>query len=221
MEVIDLTYLIEEGMTTFSSHWHPIVEITHLGRHGFEGRETKKVVLGTHTGTHMDAPLHFIENGKSIDDIPLSRLIGAVTILDFSHLEENQAITKDMLMKVDLSERIILKYGWQKKWGTARYYMDYPFISEEAAHYLVEQNVKLIAMDTPSPDDSRIKLDKASLGSEADSPVHKILLGNDVYLVEYLANLDQVENTKDWNISVMPIKIKNADGAPARVCVFK
>ena len=97
MKIIDLTYPIEEGMLKFNAHWHPSVSIEQLGRIDVEGRESRKVVLGTHTGTHVDAPLHFIENGKSIDQIPLEKLIGEITILDFSHLDENSAITKGML----------------------------------------------------------------------------------------------------------------------------
>ena len=63
-KIIDLTHTIEEGMTTFESSWHPLVSIKQLGRFGFEGRETRKLTMGTHTGTHVDAPLHFIKNGK-------------------------------------------------------------------------------------------------------------------------------------------------------------
>lgn len=65
--IIDLTFPIHEGMTTFPVHWHPIVEISVLGRHGIENRETRKVLLGTHTGTHMDAPRHFIPDGMTVD----------------------------------------------------------------------------------------------------------------------------------------------------------
>lgn len=221
MEIIDLTYTIEEGMTTFSSHWHPIVEITQIGRHGFEGRETKKIVLGTHTGTHMDAPLHFIEGGNSIDNIPLSKLIGPVSIFDFSHLGENEAVTKEMLLDKKITERIIFKFGWGKHWGTSKYYNDYPYISAEAAKYLVDKGMKLIGLDTASPDDSRIKLEKSNLGSDKDSPIHKIFLNGEVILVEYLANLEKINNFDGWDLIVLPIKIKNGDGAPIRACIYK
>ena len=63
MKITDLSLTLEEGMMTFPTHWHPVVEITILGRHGVEGRETRKLVLGTHVGTHADAPLHFIPKG--------------------------------------------------------------------------------------------------------------------------------------------------------------
>ena len=91
-----------------------------------------------------------------------------------------------------------------------------PFFTKEAAEFLVSSNVELIAYDSPSPDDSRTKL-----GSDEDSLIHKIFLTNDIILVEYLANLDQVKDLQGWNISVNPLKIKSADGSPARVFLFK
>src|ERR1700730_7456200 len=84
MKIIDLSLSIEEGMMTFPTSWHPVVEITILGRHGIEGRETRKLVLGTHIGTHADAPRHFIPNGRTIDEVPLDVLIGPATVADFT-----------------------------------------------------------------------------------------------------------------------------------------
>ena len=107
-QIIDLTYDIEEGMTTFNAPWHPTVSIKQMGRIGMEGRETRKLSLGTHTGTHVDAPLHFIKNGTSIDKIPLSKLIGDITIIDYSSLEENKQITKEMLEKNKISKKCSL-----------------------------------------------------------------------------------------------------------------
>jgi len=220
-KVIDLTYDIHEGMTTFNSRWHPLVSLKQLGRIPFEGRETKEISLGTHTGTHVDAPLHFIQGGSSIDEIPIERLIGKVTIIDFSHLKENGAVTKKMLENLQLENNILFKFGWGKYWGLKRFYKDYPFISKEAAQYLIDINTNIIAMDTPSPDDSRIKLDGDLLGTEADSPIHKMFLSSGIILVEYIANLDSISVLDGWNILIMPLRIKGADGSPARVCLFK
>lgn len=65
--IVGLTFPIHEGMTTFPAHWHPFVEVSVMGRHGIENRETRKVVMGTHTGTHCDAPCHFVPGGKTVD----------------------------------------------------------------------------------------------------------------------------------------------------------
>ena len=76
--------------------------------------------------------------------------------------------------------------------------------------------LKSLSPSSASPDDSKIKL-----GSKDDSKIHKIFLKNNVILVEYLANLDKVNFNLDWKISVNPLKIKNADGSPARVYIFR
>ena len=94
-KVVDLTFPIEEGMTTFPVHWHPFVEITQLGRHGIENRETRKIVLGTHTGTHCDAPSHFIPGGETVDSIPPERFIGPALLLDCSDLDDLNSLVVD------------------------------------------------------------------------------------------------------------------------------
>src|SRR5574337_1838289 len=181
MDIIDLSYNIEEGMITFNAPWHPVVYIKQLGRITFEGRETREISFGTHTGTHIDAPLHFIKGGKSVDYIPLQKLVGEVTIIDFSHLKENEAVTSEMLSKINITRKMIFKFGWGKHWGDKKFYKDYPYFTRDAANFLVSKKVELIAFDIPSPDDSRIEI-----GVDEDSPIHKILLSNEIILVEYV-----------------------------------
>jgi len=214
-QVIDLTYSINEKMITYPTPWHPKVQIQQLGRLNIEGRETRKLTLGTHTGTHIDAPLHFIKNGKSIEQIPLYKLIGDVTIVDFSHFKKNQPVTIEHLSELKITKKMLFKFGWANFWNSPNFYQDHPFFSEEAANYLVSQNVELLAYDTPSPDDSR------KTKNEIDSPIHKILLKNEIILVEYVANLNKINNYKDWKIVVAPIKVEGADGCPSRVFIYK
>jgi kynurenine formamidase len=215
MKIIDLSLPIEEGMMTFPTHWHPVVEITILGRHGIEGRETRKIVLGTHVGTHADAPRHFIPNGGTIDNVPLDVLIGPATVVDFTGCAPLQEITVASLkqkLNNQVPGRLILRTGWSDYFGNLKFYNEYPFLSEEAAQWLVEQGVRLIAMDTPSPDNPA-----HSRGTPKDSPNHKVLLGAQVVLVEYLTNLKSI-TTPEVELIVLPLKLKGCDGSPVR-CV--
>jgi len=215
LRYVDLTLPIHVGMATFPVHWHPVVEITQLGRHGIENRETRKVVLGTHTGTHCDAPLHFIEGGAPVDQLPLDLLIGEASVLDFSHCEPATEIgVTELMTKLGdrKPERIIFRYDWSQYFGTMKYYSDLPYLSEEAAQWLVGRGVRLVAMDTPMPDNP-----KNGRNSCNDSPNHKTLLGNGVVIVEYLCNLDQLPEG-DVHLIVLPLKIVGADGSPVR-CV--
>jgi kynurenine formamidase len=213
--ITDLTYSICEGMTTFPVHWHPFVEVSLLGRHGIEGRETRKLVLGTHTGTHCDAPRHFVSGGQTVDQLSLEVLIGPAVVVDFSEIQPfGEVGVGDFERELgDLRPaRIVMRFDWPKHWGTLQYYTDHPFISQGAAQWLVDNGVVLLAMDTPMPDNP-----KNGRGTELDSPVHKIMLGKGVILVEYLCNLDLLQQ-KEIELIVMPLKIAEGDGAPVR-CV--
>lgn len=208
-------------MPRFDAPWHPPFAIQQMGRLDVEGRQTCRVSLGTHSGTHMDGPIHFIKGGQSIEKISLYKLIGEVAIVDFSYLGDNEPVTKDILDGVPVTKRMLFKFGWGKYWNTKKFYQGYPFFSKEAAEYLISKKVELVAMDTPSPDDSRIKFGEGALGKGEDSPIHKIFLKNDVILMEYVANLDKVKDYKGWNIIAMPLRIKGADGSPVRACIFR
>ena len=213
--IVDLTYLIHEGMATCPSPWHPIVEVTILGRHGIENRETRKVVLGTHTGTHCDAPRHFVPGGKTVDELSLDMLIGPAFVVDFSNSQPSQE--KDVAdferqLGDRCPERVVMRFDWSEHWGKMKYYTDHPFISQAAAQWLVDRGVRLLAMDTPMPDNPA-----HAQGSELDSPNHNILLGNGVILVEYLCNLKELQQ-REIELIVLPLKILDGDGSPVR-CV--
>ena len=212
-KIIDLTMTIEEGMQTFPTYWHPFVEITQLGRHGIENRESRKLVLGTHSGTHMDAPSHFIKDGKSIDQISLEQLMGPASVIDFSSFKAFSEIQKKDLEEClgnRPCERVLLRYDWDKMLGSMNYYDDTPFLSEEAAQWLVDKGCRLVGMDTPMPDNP-----KNGKGCDVDSPIHKILLGNNVVLCEYLINLSEISKPV-VDLYIAPLKIHEGDGSPVR-----
>ena len=213
--IIDLTFPLYDGMKTFPVPWHQAVEITILGRHGIENRETRKIVIGTHTGTHCDAPRHFVPGGRTLDKLPLGVLIGEAFVIDFSYAKPFQEMGINDFqrqMRNRKVERLVIRYDWSDNWGNLKYYTDHPFMSVEAAQWLMKRGVKLLAMDTPTPDDP-----KNGRGTVSDSPIHKLLLNNDIILVEYLCNLKAL-NRRDIELIVLPLKIHEGDGAPAR-CV--
>ncbi|MGZ2457924.1 cyclase family protein [Rhizobium anhuiense] len=211
--IIDLTMTLREGIMTFPVHWHPVVEITQLGRFEVEGRETRKIVLGTHTGTHVDAPRHFVPKGETIENIDLDIYYGPARVLDFTHLPDKTEITREMLVERigrDFPSRILFRYDWERRLDSLKYYSDHPYLSEEACEWIVENGIRLVGFDAPMPDDPR-----NGRGSDRDSPNHTILLGAGVAILEYLVNLSQIP-TKDFILSALPLKIEEGDGAPVR-----
>tara|TARA_X000001036_G_C20658984_1_gene798146 strand:+ start:810 stop:1445 length:636 start_codon:yes stop_codon:yes gene_type:complete len=209
---------MEEGMQTFPTHWHPFFEKTQLGRHGIENRETHKIVCGTHTGTHIDAPRHFIKNGMTVEKIPIEWLIGPATIVDLKDFGKKQEVNRDTLenrINGRDTKRLLLNFGWDKKLNTMAYYDDCPYLSEEAAEFIVQAGCVLVGLDTPMPDNP-----KYGFGCPIDSPIHKILLGNDVILCEYMINLSKI-TTSNCELIILPIKIVGGDGAPVRAIAIE
>lgn len=211
---LDLTHEVHEGLPTYPSAWHPLVAVHQIGRINMERRRSYSVTLGTHTATHMDSPAHMIEDGITIDQIPLETIIGEALVLDFSDKGRGDKITLEEMQErghnIVKGSRVLIKTGWHKNWGSNSFYDGWPWVTAEAAQWLVDQGIVLVAMDTPSPDNP-----KANTGYGQVSPIHNIFLQNGVILVEYLNNtLDITQETV--RLILLPLKIKGADGFPIR-----
>ena len=213
MKLIDISMTLREGMMTFPVAWHPSVEVTQLGRFEVEGRETRKITLGTHTGTHVDAPRHFVPGGKTIEHVDLDKFFGKAMLLDFTDLPDKAEISSDMIKaKLGSSDIkfLIFRFDWDERLDSLKYYSEHPYLSEEAAQYLVDRGTVLVGFDSPMPDNPQ-----NGRGSGNDSPNHTILLGGEVVILEYLCNLKQIDS-KEFVLSAFPLKIKDGDGAPVR-----
>ncbi len=212
---IDLTHPIHEGMITAPAPWHPPVEISQLGRHCLEGRESYKLIIGSHTGTHTDSPAHMVENGSPrIDKIPLDALIGKAKLLRIPKGSFDKLTVKDLEncgQKIEAGDRIVISFGWYKKWGTKQFFAEYPCISAEAAQWLEDKKVRYVAIASPSPD---YPTDKLAPGQP--NPIHWIFLSNGVILSEYLTNLDQIPGN-EFDIISLPLLVKDRDGSPTRI----
>ena len=216
VKIIDLTHPLHNGMIKFNAAWHIDTDIHQLGTIETTGRNTSVIRLGSHAGTHMDAAKHFLEGGESIDQIPLEKLIGLVTIVDFSRKMKNSSVVKEDLLEIPITKRMLFHFGWDQHWNTDQFYKGYPWFSEEAAQYLVENGVVVVGMDTPSPDSSDIILQ-----SSEDSRIHKLFLSQGVTLIEYLNNLGQaVSSSEEWMLCALPLPILGCDGSPIRACLF-
>lgn len=159
-----------------------------------------------HLGTHVDAPRHLFDNGKSIEQIPLNVLIGPASVVA---LPEVNRIDADTLGSVNwpAATRIIFKTRNSDFWakGMDRFREDFVSLTEDAAEFLIEKGVKLVGIDYLSID----MFDAGTL------PVHKLLLNREVVVVEGL-DLSKVP-PGDYELICLPLKILGVDGAPARV----
>jgi arylformamidase len=165
---------------------------------------TSHIALCLHSGTHLDAPRHFFAQGDGIDRLDLNTLIGAVRV---SMVTGQNHITADMLRTLDLgtAQRILFKTRNSRLWERPDFQPNYIALTASAAHYLVEQGVKLVGIDYLSVD----------AYEDNDFPVHRILLGANVLILEGL-DLRAV-TAGDYELTALPLRIQDGDGAPARV----
>lgn len=201
MKVVDLTHTFTNDMPVY-----PGDPKSSLEQIAFIDKDTyndHKLTTLMHVGTHMDAPLHMIENGKRIDEIDPERFIGKGVLID---VRGKDKIDVTVIENAHIKEgSVVLLYtGFGSKFGTEDYYKDYPELTEDFANKMVELKVKMVGMDM--------------LGPDYDKPwaTHKILLGNEVLILENLTNLDQLTNVEDFEVIALPGKFKS-DGAPVRV----
>lgn len=215
---VDLTHPIRAGMVSFPSPNHPTPEVTVLARHEDQGRMTRRLVLGTHTGTHADAPLHFVAGGGTIDAVGLDTLVGPAQLADLSDVGDLEEVSRERLERAlggpPRHPRVLLRFDWARRFVDLDFYHRSPYLATDACQWLVDHGVRLIGFDLASPDDPRLGQD-----SEVDSPNHHLLLGAGVILLEYLANLDQLP-AGDVHLVALPLPIAGGDGAPMRVIAF-
>lgn len=211
MKIIDLSLTLDSECMTCGTPWHQKVEIRQMGRLDEVGRNTHSILLGSHSGTHMDAPLHFYNDTEGIDQADLEKICGKITVVDFTCMGAGSVVEYQDVKGLSVTERMLFRFDWWKNWKKPHYYKCFPFFSEEAVSCLIERGMRVMALDTPSPDDG------SAISNKDDSPNHKKLLENRVVLIEYLTHTDRLIPDKNYCFFALPLKIKDCDGAPSRV----
>lgn len=165
---------------------------------------TSHILMGSHSGTHLDVPRHFFAQGDTTDALDLATLIGPVRVMMVP--SQNQ-ITADTLRALDLTttQRILFKTRNSSLWARSEFQPDYVALTASAAYYLVEQGVKLVGIDYLSVD----------AYERSDYPVHRILLGAGILILEGL-DLRAVM-PGHYELIALPLRLQDGDGAPARV----
>ncbi|MDO4315774.1 MAG: cyclase family protein [Oscillospiraceae bacterium] len=206
--IIDLTHTITPEIPVCPGSPAPeLSSSAGMTRNGY--RETL-LKLGSHSGTHMDAPRHMLPDGAGLDVLPISQFCGRAVVVDVSHLAPGGIISADFLRDqngaIRSADFVLFYTGWEKKWGTGGYLEDgFPVPDGEAAKYLVSCGLKGVGTDALSID---------PLGS-TDYPAHKALLSGGLVIIESLC-LKKVVCRKNFRLLALPLKYKDADGAPVR-----
>ncbi len=178
--------------------------------------------FSAHLASHVDAPLHVIENSPTVGEIPLDKIIGQAVVLDFTDKGEDEEITHKDLEKyaneIKEGDIVILRTDWGAKRFTApdhSYWHKSPVLTPEGARWLVEHKPKAVAFDFFEEYNARLKNFKPD-----DFIVHKILLGAGIIIIEGMVNLDKLPK-RVKKFFVCPLKIMVAEAAPARIFVVE
>ena len=210
----DLTHLISQDMPVYPGDpkpdFKPIATIEN------EKVNVTRIVIGSHTGTHVDAQKHFFADGKSIDKEPLDKFIGESVIFDLSNIPIGNGITDadlDNYSKMVKENDILLLYtGTSDKWKTDENIRNnFTYLEPSAADWIINHGIKCIGLDTLSVEKYGFKAGLA----------HKKLLSNGVGIIENLnSNLQKIIGTRMFLIC-MPLPLEGLDGAPTRAVAFK
>ncbi len=207
--IIDLSHPISTATPPWPG-W-PSVETKFLDRASLNTPEERhvnsgRIAMNIHTGTHLDAPFHFLDAGKTIDQVPLERTYGPATLVDLRNKGAGSHITRADLEQwaTDLcrTRKAILRTGWAARWMKHDFFVGYPDITPDGAQFLVECGVELVGVETGSVD-------------YHPNDTHIVLLGNDVLILEGLTNLDRIP-TNEFLLSATPLNIEGHDGSPVR-----
>lgn len=202
-KLLDVSVPLTAGMPAYPGN--PDFELQPVKRIA-EGSSSNvsRLVMGTHTGTHVDAPRHFIEDGAGVDALSLDLLIGRARVVD---IPKRGGIGVEELAAIGLREdiRLLIKTPNSALWNGEGFHQDYTYVTEEGAKYLVGQGVKVVGVDYLSVEQFK----------KAGAPAHRALLSQGVVIIEGL-NLSEAEPGM-YEMYCLPLRVAGGDGAPARV----
>lgn len=200
MKLIDLTHTFDADMPVYPGD--PVPELKQTGFLEEQGYNDFCLHSGMHVGTHMDAPLHMISDGALMSDIPVTQFFGRGRLID---ARNRNSITVDLLDGIHLikGDIVLVLTGWYKNFRLPNYYQEFPEIHPAFAQRLVDKEVSILGLDTPSPDNPPF-------------PVHKILLSQNVLIVENLNDLELLLEISEFEVIAVPSKF-HCEAAPVRV----
>lgn len=207
MKITDLTLTYEEGMRG--------VAFDVAKTKARDGWNARTLHLYSHAGTHMDAPFHFDVSTKTIDDYDVKRFVCDAWVVPVTAHPRQKIMVKDLGIfseRIQKGDSLILHTGWSAFLQEAKYRQEIPGIHESLAHWLVEKGINMLAVEPPSVADV--------MDMEEVTKIHEILLGGDIIIVEGLTNLEALTQEK-VKLVALPLKIKDGDGAPARVIAIE
>jgi len=209
--LVDLSHTVEHGLVTYKGLPAPII-CDYLSREASRkfyapGTEFQigKIEMVANTGTYLDSPFHRYADGKDLSQLELSKLadLPAIKIV----CNNRQAVDASVFPERSevAGKAVLVETGWSRHWNTVQYYEGHPFLTEDAACLLADSGVALVGIDSHNIDDVR----------DLRRPVHSILLGREIPIVEHMTNLSRLPD-RGFRFFAVPVKIKGFGTFPVR-----
>ena len=212
MRTIDLSHVMETGMTVFPGSPQP--QFAELATVPVDGFSETFIGCSSHCGTHIDVPSHMLMGRASIDQIDVSQLTGWAQIIDIRAKRNGDKITVEDLRpyekKIQAADFLVFWSGFDRHWGQDVYCDGFPTLTYEAAKWLSSFSLKALAIDALSFDE---------MGGK-EFIIHRTMLGSETLLIENLCGIEQLASDRCFFV-VLPLKWQNGDGSPVRVCAIE
>jgi kynurenine formamidase len=210
--LIDLSHVIHDGLVTYKGLPAPII-CDYLSREASkqfyeEGTEFQigKIEMVANTGTYVDCPFHRFEDGEDLSEVALEKFVDLPALVIRVPFSESKEVTREHLQGYELENRaVLIATGWDAKWNTDEYFEYNPYLTKAAAEYLRDAKVTLVGIDSHNIDDTR--------GNTR--PVHTVLLGAGILIVEHMCNLNTLPDT-GFTFTAVPPKFKGVGTFPVR-----
>ena len=210
-QLIDLSHTIEDGLITYEGLPAPVI-CDFLSReasraHYGPGTEFHigKIEMVANTGTYVDAPFHRYADGKDLSELPLESLANLEAVLVRVEAGARAIGSRYFQGQALAGKAVLVRTGWSVHWRTDQYFEGHPFLTEDAAVYLRDAGAVLVGIDSLNIDST----------TDLTRPVHTILLGSEIPVVEHLTNLDQLPD-RDFRFFAVPAKVKAFGTFPVR-----
>lgn len=214
--IVDLSLRVDGDTQIYPGDPH--VRLERAATLAADGVNVLGVRMGSHSGTHVDAPYHFVDEGARVDAMDLGLFLGPGVIVDVRGKKPRARITVGDLQPYEsrLSAGVVavLRTGWEEHYGGPAYY-DHPFLDRRAAELILDAGVKTVAVDALSIDET-----VPDGVSPEGFPAHRAILGAGGVVAENLTNLEAVDFPNP-TISVLPVKLGGSDGAPVRAVAIE
>lgn len=200
--IIDLTHEIDNHILTYPGSSDVAPHLEQSADIASDGYRNFTLTMGMHTGTHIDASAHMLDNGITIDQIPLSQLCCKAHIINVQHHKhiEPQHIAS---LSCNPGDALLIATGHDAYWGTTDYFTKYPTCTIDAIKTIIDKKFGIIGLDAPSPDTYPFEL-------------HTMLFKHNIVIIENLTHLTRIVHKTNITLYALPLKCKT-DGAPARV----